>query len=318
MRRKTYRDEQRRLRKRIADATRQRDRYDSYLKDFSAAEGTGSAWLDAAKQEAREYRSQAVIARDKTEEALKRLRRTYWGARRQQLGRFARRAFPVAMTLSTAVLAGTLAYQRAHPRLPQPRIVEKVVRYETLPIADRDVPDGVKEQLRAAGLGTGRLYVIDSRTEQAVLYRLRLEEVKRVEVSTGSRPGDKRRSGDHRTPETRPGEFYHVMSVERSKEWRDPFAGEKGAYGPYFLRFDSKGRRLARWGNGRSPFGLHGTNHPEEIGTPASHGCIRHLDRDITDLVKHYHLGVGDAVAIREGILSRQPNGGDGGDHGAR
>ncbi|MBU1110566.1 L,D-transpeptidase [Patescibacteria group bacterium] len=53
-----------------------------------------------------------------------------------------------------------------------------------------------------------------------------------------------------------------------------------GVYGPYFLR-------LAKW-NGSSfvttAIGLHGTNEPELLGHPASHGCIRHDNRVITEL----------------------------------
>jgi len=60
-----------------------------------------------------------------------------------------------------------------------------------------------------------------------------------------------------------------------------------GEYGPYFLR-------LARWQEGgyvRTDIGLHGTNEPQFLGRPASHGCIRHDNRVITQLYKLLPVG---------------------------
>lgn len=44
---------------------------------------------------------------------------------------------------------------------------------------------------------------------------------------------------------------------------------------------------------------IHGTNHPESIGRPDSHGCVRMLDRDLIELFDR--IEEGDAVVILEG-----------------
>jgi len=42
---------------------------------------------------------------------------------------------------------------------------------------------------------------------------------------------------------------------------------------------------------------IHGTHAEDEIGTPASHGCIRMRNADILELFEHVHAG--EAVLIR-------------------
>jgi len=36
---------------------------------------------------------------------------------------------------------------------------------------------------------------------------------------------------------------------------------------------------------------IHGTNHEEELGTPASHGCIRMRNADVIELFDHVEEG---------------------------
>jgi len=43
---------------------------------------------------------------------------------------------------------------------------------------------------------------------------------------------------------------------------------------------------------------IHGTHEEDQIGTPASHGCIRMRNRDILELFEHTH--VGESVRITE------------------
>ncbi len=53
-----------------------------------------------------------------------------------------------------------------------------------------------------------------------------------------------------------------------------------------------------RWmGLDRKGYGIHGTNAPQSIGKPASHGCIRMGKRDLEELFMM--VKVGDAVEIR-------------------
>lgn len=49
------------------------------------------------------------------------------------------------------------------------------------------------------------------------------------------------------------------------------------------------------WGK----YGIHGTNKPSSIGTAASHGCIRMLNKDVEDLYKY--VGIGTIVTIHGG-----------------
>jgi UDP-N-acetylmuramate--alanine ligase len=45
---------------------------------------------------------------------------------------------------------------------------------------------------------------------------------------------------------------------------------------------------------------IHGTNHPEELGRPASHGCIRMANEDVVRLFDRVEEG--DPVVVVEGV----------------
>jgi hypothetical protein len=135
--------------------------------------------------------------------------------------------------------------------------------------------------------------VIDVNTQKGRLYKLDYVLVDETDVSTGKNPGDKQRSGDHRSPRG----IYHVVSVQDSSTWKH---NSNLAYGPYFARlstgsWDSKGRHNP---NGRSPIGMHGTHEPEKLGTPASHGCIRLDNQVIQEYVDMGYVKKGTRVAI--------------------
>jgi lipoprotein-anchoring transpeptidase ErfK/SrfK len=57
-----------------------------------------------------------------------------------------------------------------------------------------------------------------------------------------------------------------------------------GAYGPFLLSVAGFSNVLQNWGGGIGQIALHGTNHPELIGTSASHGCVRLRNADVTYL----------------------------------
>jgi lipoprotein-anchoring transpeptidase ErfK/SrfK len=44
-------------------------------------------------------------------------------------------------------------------------------------------------------------------------------------------------------------------------------------------------------GTDGSKYGIHGTNHPETIGTHASAGCVRMRNEDVVWLYEHVHVG---------------------------
>lgn len=97
------------------------------------------------------------------------------------------------------------------------------------------------------------------------------DKIKAYKVSTGRYQGNKTRRGDNKTPE---GNF-KIIQKQNSSNWY--YKGQK-AYGPYFLRINSK------WGD----IGIHGTNEPEKLGERASHGCIRMLNKDLIDFLDNY------------------------------
>ena len=96
-------------------------------------------------------------------------------------------------------------------------------------------------------------------------------------VSIGKNPdlADKEEVGDNRTPEG----TFKVVSIEDSSGW---IFEDEYAYGPWFIRLATP-----PW----TGIGIHGTNEPDKIGTPASRGCIRMKNGDIEELVKLIKMG---------------------------
>lgn len=96
-------------------------------------------------------------------------------------------------------------------------------------------------------------------------------------VAVGRVKGQKLREGDMRTPEG-------VFSVERLDDascwppYKDKKTGDTIGYGPWFIRL-----RTPPW----TGIGIHGTDdaHLDEIGTDASHGCIRMANPHLLSVV---------------------------------
>jgi lipoprotein-anchoring transpeptidase ErfK/SrfK len=58
-----------------------------------------------------------------------------------------------------------------------------------------------------------------------------------------------------------------------------------GPYGAYQISFTGFSNVYEHFGSGNGQVAMHGTNRPELIGTPASHGCVRLSNPDITYLL---------------------------------
>ena len=92
------------------------------------------------------------------------------------------------------------------------------------------------------------------------------------------------------TPEGR----FHVVGKEENPWWYPPPSiggkpvppGPHNPLGPRKIRTDAYGGRVL----------MHGTNRPDQIGTNASHGCIRHQNNDIKRI--YPLVEPGDAVYI--------------------
>jgi lipoprotein-anchoring transpeptidase ErfK/SrfK len=66
----------------------------------------------------------------------------------------------------------------------------------------------------------------------------------------------------------------------------------RGAYGPWAFGLSAYSNVLTKFGRGDGQIGIHGTNLPNQLGTNASHGCIRVRNESITKLAKTLPQGV--------------------------
>ena len=64
-----------------------------------------------------------------------------------------------------------------------------------------------------------------------------------------------------------------------------------GPYGAYQVSVAAFSNVLYSFGAGNGQIAIHGTNDPALIGTPASHGCVRMTNEDITRLVSMIPVG---------------------------
>ncbi|MEI7745692.1 MAG: L,D-transpeptidase [Chloroflexota bacterium] len=105
------------------------------------------------------------------------------------------------------------------------------------------------------------------------------QRIRSFPAAIGRNPGDKRRVGDNRTPETPAGRTYTVTGKLHTSP-TSPF-------GSRYLGLDSPPWR---------GIAIHGTNEPDTVGTMASHGCARLFNADAEWLYNAVQLG--DPVLI--------------------
>lgn len=107
-------------------------------------------------------------------------------------------------------------------------------------------------------------------------HRLKLYKGKQVVVSTPAAIGS--------TDTPTPGGAYYLTELLQPPN-------PSGDYGPYAYGLSGQSTALTQF-NGHDPvIGIHGTNHPELLGTSVSHGCIRVSNAVITQLAKMLPLG---------------------------
>ncbi len=101
-------------------------------------------------------------------------------------------------------------------------------------------------------------------------------------ICVGQVPGNKRKSGDRRTPEG----TFTVQQIQPANTWTHDFKDGKGvikgAYGPWFIRLKT----------GWKGIGIHGTHDPNSIGTMATEGCIRLKNEDVEKLKPQVTVGM--------------------------
>lgn len=93
-------------------------------------------------------------------------------------------------------------------------------------------------------------------------------------IATGLNPGDKKKSGDKKTPEG----IFTVYAIHDASEWdydfNDGQGKIKGTYGKYFIRFKE-----------HYHIGIHGTHLPETLGSRATEGCVRMQNEHLEKIV---------------------------------
>jgi lipoprotein-anchoring transpeptidase ErfK/SrfK len=93
-------------------------------------------------------------------------------------------------------------------------------------------------------------------------------------IATGLNPGDKKKSGDKKTPEG----IFTVYAIHDASDWdydfNDGKGRIKGTYGKYFIRFKE-----------HYHIGIHGTHLPETLGSRATDGCVRMQNENIEKIV---------------------------------
>ena len=87
-------------------------------------------------------------------------------------------------------------------------------------------------------------------------------------------------AGDSPTPT---GDFF-VDGVVRLTD-------DSGPYGAYQVSVAAFSNVYQTFGSGNGQIAIHGTNDPALIGTPASHGCVRMTNDDVTFVAQHVPIG---------------------------
>lgn len=106
--------------------------------------------------------------------------------------------------------------------------------------------------------------------------------VARYPVCLSRRRGQKHRSGDMRTPESKSGKPFKITQIQDASNWRHDFGDGRGpilSYGHWFLRLETPFRGI----------GIHGnTGNEDKMPGRDSEGCIRLRDSDIIHLKENY------------------------------
>ena len=153
---------------------------------------------------------------------------------------------------------------------------------------DTILPDLILSDMIAAGTADANsrsVIVVDKthhKTHILQFHHGEPEDVLTVPDATGKRPGS--------TPEGR----FQITAKELHPTWYPPESiggspigpGPNNPLGPAKIRTSADGGLVL----------LHGTSRPDQIGTNASHGCIRHNNSDILRIYPLVHTG--DALYI--------------------
>ena len=134
-----------------------------------------------------------------------------------------------------------------------------------------------------SGAAAGDYIVISKETFTLTLYSANKEVKCTFPVAVGKNYGNKRRSGDMKTPEG----TFTIQEIQDASTWGHDFKDGKGwiprCYGNWFIRLYTPPHR---------GIGIHGTHAPESIGTRATEGCIRLKNSDLDKFKKMVKVGM--------------------------
>ena len=157
-------------------------------------------------------------------------------------------------------------------------LVPAALNAETLPDSLRS-PDSSLGRVPMDIPTTGYHIRIDKSEHRLVLYQNGVE-IKAYTTCVGKGIGDKSIQSQWMTPE---GNFY-ISNIHDASKWIYKYGtGVESAYGPWFLRLVT-GKNETFNGKSWTGIGIHGTSRPHELGTHASHGCIRLSNDNIREL----------------------------------
>jgi lipoprotein-anchoring transpeptidase ErfK/SrfK len=148
-------------------------------------------------------------------------------------------------------------------------------------------PQSLQETIDHHDENKGKFIIISKEKMVLTLYDNQKKAIATYPISCGKFYGNKRKSGDNKTPE---GAFYVIQTQrvdQHGLKWGHDFKDGKGwidnAYGPYFIRLHTPPHKS---------IGIHGTHDPASMGKRASEGCIRLKNEDIEKLFVHIYIGM--------------------------
>jgi len=84
---------------------------------------------------------------------------------------------------------------------------------------------------------------------------------------------------------------FRIQSQQKNPVWHVPDAEWAGDYRGKTIKPGKRNPLKSRWMGFSGSVGFHGTASVDEIGGPASHGCVRMRVPDIKDLYEQVHVG---------------------------
>lgn len=157
-----------------------------------------------------------------------------------------------------------------------PKKSEKSEEVAPQPAATEVVTTPPVEEVTLNGDPNKASYIVISKETMTLkLYDSNNRVIFNFPVAVGKNYGNKRRTGDMKTPE---GEF-RVDGITSASAWTHDFNDGKGviqhAYGDWFIRLVTPPH---------SGIGIHGTHDPNSIGKRATEGCIRLNNENLNKL----------------------------------